>query len=255
MLANDTDAQSNPLSAIQVAGPSHGALTLNSNGSFSYVPTGGYTGADSFTYKANDGSLDSNVVTVSITVNSASFTGLVNGGFEQGTPANVGSLDGWTVTGTGSFPPFGYLTSTPDYVATEGGRLAVFNGAGNVANGAVSQEFDTVPGETYQLTFDMGVSAAGAGAVQSLNASVVNSTPGGGGGSLLTQSESITSTAGGVSQWASKSYTFVAAGTKSTLTLADGAGAGAGTSDLLLDNVRVIVPAANTAPVAKCGSG
>ncbi len=47
---------------------SHGALGLNANGSFSYTPTAGYTGPDAFTYKANDGTLDSNTVTVSLTV-------------------------------------------------------------------------------------------------------------------------------------------------------------------------------------------
>ena len=43
-------------------------MTLNANGSFSYTPTAAYTGPDSFTYHANDGSLNSNVVTVSLTV-------------------------------------------------------------------------------------------------------------------------------------------------------------------------------------------
>src|SRR5262249_18441632 len=45
-----------------------GTLTLNANGSFTYTPAANYNGADSFTYKVNDGTLDSNVATVSITV-------------------------------------------------------------------------------------------------------------------------------------------------------------------------------------------
>src|SRR5439155_319271 len=48
--------------------PAHGSVALNANGSFTYTPAAGYTGADSFTYKANDGQLDSNVATVTITV-------------------------------------------------------------------------------------------------------------------------------------------------------------------------------------------
>ena len=67
VLENDSDADGVPLTAILVTGPSHGTLTLNGNGSFSYTPTANYNGSDSFTYKANDGSLDSNVATVSIT--------------------------------------------------------------------------------------------------------------------------------------------------------------------------------------------
>src|SRR5207247_397050 len=41
----------------------------NANGSFSYTPAANYNGGDSFTYKANDGSLNSNTVTVSLTIN------------------------------------------------------------------------------------------------------------------------------------------------------------------------------------------
>ena len=68
VLGNDTDVEGSSLTAILVYGPSHGSLTLNANGSFSYTPGANYTGPDSFTYKANDGALDSNVATVSITV-------------------------------------------------------------------------------------------------------------------------------------------------------------------------------------------
>ena len=46
----------------------HGTLSLSSNGGFTYTPTNGYTGADSFTYRANDGTSNSNTVTVSLTV-------------------------------------------------------------------------------------------------------------------------------------------------------------------------------------------
>ena len=72
VLANDTDVDGNPLTAAMVAGPSHGTLTLNSNGSFTYTPAGNYNGADSFTYRANDGTANSNTATVSITVSPVS---------------------------------------------------------------------------------------------------------------------------------------------------------------------------------------
>ena len=71
VLANDTDVDTPHASliAIQVTGPLHAqSFTLNADGSFTYVPTTNYVGPDSFTYKANDGSLDSNTVTASITV-------------------------------------------------------------------------------------------------------------------------------------------------------------------------------------------
>src|SRR6185437_10274562 len=69
-LANDTDVDGDALTAVKVTDPTHGVLTLTSNGSLTYVPAANYHGSDSFTYKANDGTVDSNTVTVSLTVNS-----------------------------------------------------------------------------------------------------------------------------------------------------------------------------------------
>jgi uncharacterized repeat protein (TIGR01451 family) len=69
VLANDTDAENNPLTAILVGGPSHGMLILDGDGSFIYKHDGSETTSDSFTYKANDGAADSNIATVTITVN------------------------------------------------------------------------------------------------------------------------------------------------------------------------------------------
>lgn len=68
ILKNDTSPSGDPLTAVLVAGPANGLLTLNPGGSFTYKPNVAFTGIDSFTYKANDGAFDSNVVTVQITV-------------------------------------------------------------------------------------------------------------------------------------------------------------------------------------------
>ncbi len=51
IFANDTGA---PLTVISSTVPIHGALTLNADGSFSYTPTIGYTGADSFHYTVSN---------------------------------------------------------------------------------------------------------------------------------------------------------------------------------------------------------
>src|SRR5262249_8935430 len=68
VLANDTDANGDALTAVLVSGPGHGSVPLNANGSFTYTPAAGYTRGDNFTYKASDGQLDSNVATVSLSV-------------------------------------------------------------------------------------------------------------------------------------------------------------------------------------------
>lgn len=69
VLGNDEELDGETLHAVKVTGPSHGTLTLNDNGSFIYKPAANYNGADSFSYKATDGFLESATVTVSLTVN------------------------------------------------------------------------------------------------------------------------------------------------------------------------------------------
>ncbi len=69
VLNNDTDADEDPLTAVKISNPSHGTVTLNSNGSFVYNPDTNYNGTDSFTYRANDGADNSNTATVTITIN------------------------------------------------------------------------------------------------------------------------------------------------------------------------------------------
>ncbi|MHB8899982.1 MAG: Ig-like domain-containing protein, partial [Thermoguttaceae bacterium] len=68
VLANDTDPDGDTLTAAVVTQPSHGTLTLNANGSFTYTPAANYQGTDTFTYKATDGKADSAAATVTITV-------------------------------------------------------------------------------------------------------------------------------------------------------------------------------------------
>jgi VCBS repeat-containing protein len=68
VLINDSDVDGDALTAILVDNVSHGTLTLNANGSFTYTPTANYFGEDSFTYKAKDAALESNLATVTITV-------------------------------------------------------------------------------------------------------------------------------------------------------------------------------------------
>jgi VCBS repeat-containing protein len=69
VLGNDSDADGDPLTAALQSGPANGTLTLNGDGSFSYTPDANFNGSDSFTYVANDGLDNSNIATVTITVN------------------------------------------------------------------------------------------------------------------------------------------------------------------------------------------
>ena len=68
VLSNDADATNDPLTAILVSGPTHGSLSLRSNGTFTYAPGPGFSGTDSFSYKASDGTFESAPASVSLTV-------------------------------------------------------------------------------------------------------------------------------------------------------------------------------------------
>jgi hypothetical protein len=78
VLANDSDpsdAPPNTLSAVKIADPLHGSVTLNANGGFTYTPVANYNGPDSFTYQVQDnggtenfGNNIGNTVTVNLTV-------------------------------------------------------------------------------------------------------------------------------------------------------------------------------------------
>jgi hypothetical protein len=68
LLWNDSDVEGSPLSAAVVSNASHGSVVVQPDGSFTYTPEAGFVGTDSFTYKVNDGMLDSAPATVNITV-------------------------------------------------------------------------------------------------------------------------------------------------------------------------------------------
>ena len=56
VLSNDFDIEGSALTASLLAGPSKGTVTLNSDGSFTYIAAVGFdNGTDSFTYSITDG--------------------------------------------------------------------------------------------------------------------------------------------------------------------------------------------------------
>ncbi len=96
VLANDTDPEANALTAVLVAGPTAGtgSVSLNSNGSFTYTPPAVYSGTATFTYRANDGSLNSAVTTVSIGVSAKPLAGNDSYSATEDTPLSVTAANG-----------------------------------------------------------------------------------------------------------------------------------------------------------------
>ncbi len=62
-----SDPDGDPLTYVIVSGPSHGTVTGTAP-NVTYTPTKNYQGSDSFSFKVNDGNLDSAPAIVSITV-------------------------------------------------------------------------------------------------------------------------------------------------------------------------------------------
>ena len=66
LLANDGDADGDTLTVTLVSSPASGAVTLNGDGSFTYMHYPDFSGVDYFTYSASDGALNSDEATVTI---------------------------------------------------------------------------------------------------------------------------------------------------------------------------------------------
>jgi PKD repeat protein len=101
VLGNDNDPVGNPLTSELVESTSSGSLTLNPDGSFTYSPGINFHGSDSFTYKAKDASLYSNIATVTITVNRVNHPPIADA--DGPYYANEGSTVNFD--GSGSFDP------------------------------------------------------------------------------------------------------------------------------------------------------
>ncbi|MEV7413839.1 FG-GAP-like repeat-containing protein [Streptomyces sp. NPDC089919] len=127
VLGNDTDPDANALTASLVTAPTHGTLTFNADGSFSYQPTAGYVGSDGFTYKATDGTDETNTATVTLTV-SAGCHGLAATISGNGVVYGTSGAD-VIVTGGGSDSVVG--NGGNDTICTFGGNDAVTGGSGD----------------------------------------------------------------------------------------------------------------------------
>lgn len=68
VLANDTDANCDPLSISGTPSSAQGTVTVNSNGTLTFTPNAGFTGTATISYKITDGRGGYDTATVSVTV-------------------------------------------------------------------------------------------------------------------------------------------------------------------------------------------
>jgi VCBS repeat-containing protein len=152
VLANDTDADGDTLSAVLVSGPANAAgFTLNANGSFTYVPAANFFGSDSFKYKPNDGTADGNTVTVALSVNPVNDAPTFTGGANQAVLEDSGprTVVGWA-TGI-SAGPANEAGQALAFAVVENTNLGLFSAAPAVAaNGTLT--FTPAPNATGSAT-------------------------------------------------------------------------------------------------------
>jgi subtilisin-like proprotein convertase family protein len=113
VLANDSDDDGDAMTALSLSSPSHGSVSLASNGTFTYTPVYTYAGPDSFTYQARDATTGSESVTVKIAVTGPSYPPpVVNVGYDLGSGTTKrGNLLDW----------YGDPNGDPLYFAVTGG--------------------------------------------------------------------------------------------------------------------------------------
>jgi VCBS repeat-containing protein len=128
LLANDTDPDGETLVVTVESQPSHGTLTIQSDGSFTYTPAGDFNGFDQFRYRVSDGTVTSDPVSVTIRVtpqNDAPIAitdqygvnedGSLNVPIATGLLANDHDIDDDSLTAVVVTPPrHGALTLNPD---------------------------------------------------------------------------------------------------------------------------------------------
>ncbi|WP_165065984.1 Ig-like domain-containing protein [Paludisphaera rhizosphaerae] len=128
VLANDQDPNGQAITAALVTPPAHGSLTLNSDGSFTYTPAAGWSGADAFTYKVGDGELQSAAATVQLLVASPSVALWTQRGGDAGHSGYIDArLDASGITAAW-FQPLTYVVNGfagNQEIAIDGARVYV----------------------------------------------------------------------------------------------------------------------------------
>jgi hypothetical protein len=121
-------------------------------------------------------------------------------------------------------------------------NLVAFNAGQATPNGILSQSVTTTPGQTYTLSFNVGVLSYNANE-QRLQVTATGS------GSLLARTVCLYGNGYGTAKWTSQSFTFVADSTTTTVAFKD-VSTVTHNLDLLLDYVCVSATGAAPAPAA-----
>ncbi|WP_080055029.1 Ig-like domain-containing protein [Spirosoma aerolatum] len=144
--SNDSDPQNLPLTYTS-GQPSHGTVAMNPDGSYTYTPTTGYSGPDSFTYTVCNSANKCDKATVSILVQPQTVVGTVSGYVWNDTNKDGLQTSGETGVAGVTVTLYNATTSQPvSSVVTDASGHYVFS---NVSPGSYYVQFTTPAGKTY----------------------------------------------------------------------------------------------------------
>jgi Ca2+-binding RTX toxin-like protein len=142
VLSNDTDAD-NDLTATIQSQPTHGSVTFNADGSFSYTPNADFVGkgTDTFTYAAVDGTASSAAAKVTINISEGSDTFDFSGS-SANTTVSLAASSGSAITQAGVQK----LGAVDNVIGGHGNNTIIGNNFGDILNGGAGN--DTIRGGT-----------------------------------------------------------------------------------------------------------
>ncbi len=169
VLSNDTDVDGDTLTVntTPIAAPTHGTLTLNADGTYTYTPTNNYSGTDSFTYEVQDGKGGTDTAVVTITIAAVNHAPVATN--DSATATEDTPLNGTTVLSNDSDPDGDTLTvTTTPTVAPTNGTL-VLNSDGTYTytpnadfNGADAFTYEVTDGKGGKTTATVSITVAAA---------------------------------------------------------------------------------------------
>jgi VCBS repeat-containing protein len=170
VLANDTDIDGPALTAQLGTGPANGTLLLNADGSFTYTPNAGFSGADSFTYTAFDGTAASAATTVTLNISPAGGGTAPVYGFSQGFTGTLPTLQSGPAATPAELAAFvregsATLDGTTYHLVE---NIGLWNALKNVALGAFDPSFGTAYAIANFVSVDADFSTAGTTALDLL---------------------------------------------------------------------------------------
>ena len=171
VLGNDTGTA---ISVTSNGSPSHGSVTVNTDGSFSYTPTANYQGGDSFSYAITDGASQTSAATVSLTVTNTAP--VANAGASQSVASGA---VGVTLTGSASADPDSGPSPLTYAWTQTGGSPVTLSGANTAAPtfAAPALYCSATSGLTFHLTVSDGAATSSASTTVTVNKPVVTGHP------------------------------------------------------------------------------